>query len=65
METTLRSTFPDNAALMADKGRPAAVAGWLIAALIVLFGFRYAREVVSAVLMKLYEVLIQENAARL
>ena len=34
---------------------------WLISIVIVAFGFRYAKEIVSFVLDKLYQVFIQQN----
>lgn len=35
---------------------------WLITLLIVGFGFRYVREIISLVLSKLYEFFIQHHA---
>jgi len=36
---------------------------WLIAIVIVAFGFRHAREIIAFVLDKLYQVFIQNNPA--
>ena len=34
---------------------------WLVAMIIVAFGFRYAREIIALVLDKLYQTFIQSN----
>lgn len=36
---------------------------WLIAIVVVAFGFRHAREMIAFVLDKLYQVFIQNNPA--
>lgn len=36
---------------------------WLIAIVVVAFGFRHAREIIAFVLDKLYQIFIQNNPA--
>jgi hypothetical protein len=63
MQAILKPSWLNSAMLYVEKENLQAFAGWLITTFIVLFGFRVARDAAAAVLMKLYEVLIQKNAA--
>jgi hypothetical protein len=38
------------------------IAIWLISFLILIVGFRYIKEIIEVVLVKLYEIFIQHNA---
>jgi hypothetical protein len=65
MQTTIRPTFFNTAAMYSDKLNYTAFAAWLFTAMVVLFGIRYARESIAALLLKLYELIIQKNAVNI
>ena len=65
MPILFKPAFLSGLMLNADKENIRAVAVTLITGLIVVAGFRFAREVIAALLMKLYNVFIQKNAAGL
>lgn len=65
MSTIINPALLNDFTLYADKENLRAFLVTFITGLIVLAGFRFAREAVTALLMKLYNVFIQRNAAGL
>lgn len=48
-----------------EKKKFTAMAGWLITLLALLFGYNYIKDIISFVLIKLYEFFIQNTPLRI
>ena len=60
MQITVKHPLADNAPFYAKKLKYKVFVTWLFTVLVVLAGFKYASEAVSALLMKLHELFIQK-----
>lgn len=65
MQTISKPTFSNYPVFYTDRMVYRALATWLFTILIALAGLKIALDVLPAVLMKLYELLIQRNPVNL
>lgn len=65
MQTAIKPFILTNASLHDGKLNYHTFAAWLFTTLVVLVCFKYGREGISALLMKLHELFIQKNALNL